>query len=41
MGSAKSMAIEEIAACTELGDMEGADEEADYRSDLRGIQVLL
>ena len=35
MGSAKSMAIEEIAAHIELGDMEGADEEADYWSDLR------
>ena len=35
MGSAKSMAIGEIAACIEVGDMEGADEEADYWSDLR------
>ena len=34
MGSAKSMAIEEIAAHIELGD-KGADEEADYWSDLR------
>ena len=35
LGSAKSMAIEEIAARIEVGDMEGADEEADYWSDLR------
>ena len=34
-GSAKSMAIEEIAACIEVRDMEGAEEEADYWSDLR------
>ena len=26
----QSMTIEEIAACIEVGDMEGADEEADY-----------
>ena len=35
MGSAKTMAIEEIAAHIEVGDMEGADEEADYWSNLR------
>ena len=35
MGCAKSMAIKEIAARIEVGDMEGADEEADYWSDLR------
>ena len=35
IGSTKSLAIEEIAAHLEVGDMEGADEEADYWSDLR------
>ena len=35
IGSEKSMAIEEIAPSIEIGDMEGADEEAEYWSDLR------
>ena len=35
MGSAKRMAIEEIAACIKVGDMEGDEEEADYWSDLK------
>ena len=35
IGPAKEMAIEEIAARIEAGDMDGAYEEADYWSDLR------
>ena len=34
-GSAKSMAIEKIAAHIEAGHMDGADEEADYWSDIQ------
>ena len=37
-GSAKSMAIEEIAAHIEVGDMDNGDEEADYWSNLRAFK---